>query len=118
MRGKVASPEPGRPASRHPTPVVLALLALASTARAAWPERPVTLIIPFGAGASPDISGRLLAERLAAAWGQPVVVQNLPGASATIGVDRVAKAAPDGCMLGYTGGDAMVVRPSMDPPTP
>lgn len=85
---------------------------------AAWPERPVTLVVPFGAGAAPDTIGRLLAERLAAAWRQPVVVQNLPGASATIGIDRVAKAAPDGYTFGLTGDGAMVVRVSMDPPIP
>ncbi len=94
------------------------LLAATLPAAAAWPERAVTLIVPFGPGASPDLSARVLAERLSAAWGQPVVIQNVPGASATIGVDRVAKAAPDGYTLGYTGDGAMVVRVSMDPPTP
>lgn len=88
------------------------------TPAAAWPERPVTLVVPFGAGSAPDTIGRLLAERLADAWRQTVVVQNLPGASATIGVDRVAKAAPDGYTLGLTGDGAMVVRVSMDPPIP
>jgi tripartite-type tricarboxylate transporter receptor subunit TctC len=76
------------------------------------------MIIPFGAGAAPDVIGRLLAERLAAAWGQPVVVQNVPGASATLGVDRVAKARPDGYTIGLTGDGAMVVRVSMSPPIP
>jgi tripartite-type tricarboxylate transporter receptor subunit TctC len=110
-----------RPAARlRRLAFLLGLLALmpAEGASAAWPERPVTLIVPFGAGASPDISARVLAERLSAAWKQPVVVQNVPGASATIGVDRVAKAAPDGYTLGYTGDGAMVVRVSMDPPIP
>ncbi|MBY0334413.1 MAG: tripartite tricarboxylate transporter substrate binding protein [Acetobacteraceae bacterium] len=96
----------------------LLLAWLATGARAAWPERPVTLIVPFGAGSSPDISARIIADRLGAALGQPVVVQNMPGASATIGVDRVAKSAPDGYTLGYTGDGAMVVRVSMDPPIP
>lgn len=99
----------------------LALLLLLMAIRpglAAWPERPVTLVVPFGAGASPDILARLLAVQLAAHWGHPVVVQNLPGASATLGIDRVAKAAPDGYTLGFTGDGAMVVRVSMDPPIP
>ncbi|MES2711461.1 MAG: tripartite tricarboxylate transporter substrate binding protein [Pseudomonadota bacterium] len=100
-------------------PLLGLLLAIACAGGAqAWPDRPVTLLIPFGAGASPDVIGRLLAERLAARWGQPVVVQNLPGASATIGVDRVARAAPDGHTIGLTGDGAMVVRVSMDPPLP
>lgn len=85
---------------------------------APWPSRPVTLVVPFAAGASPDILARILAERLSATWRQPVVVQNVPGASATIGVDRVAKAPPDGYMLGLTGDGAMVVRANMDPPLP
>lgn len=97
---------------------LFAILAIAAPASAAWPERPVTLVVPFGAGSSPDISARIVAERLGAVWGQPLVVQNVPGASATIGVDRVAKAAPDGYTLGYTGDGAMVVRVSMDPPIP
>lgn len=97
--------------------LVLALaLLVVRPASAAWPERPVALVVPFAAGASPDILARVLAERLSAAWAQPVVVQNLPGASATIGVDRVAKAPPDGYTLGLTGDGAMVVRVSMDPP--
>ncbi len=100
--------------------VILALIlaTLLPMAAQAWPDRPVTLIVPFGAGAAPDVVGRLLAERLAARWGQPVVVQNLPGASATIGVDRVARAAPDGHTIALTGDGAMVVRVSMDPPVP
>jgi tripartite-type tricarboxylate transporter receptor subunit TctC len=112
----------GRNASAFlPAGMMLMLLVLGATtssARAAWPERPVTLVVPFGAGSSPDISARVVADRLATAWGQPVVVQNVPGASATIGVDRVAKAPPDGYTLGYTGDGAMVVRVSMDPPIP
>ncbi|WP_426960143.1 Bug family tripartite tricarboxylate transporter substrate binding protein [Muricoccus radiodurans] len=98
--------------------IVLALpvLGLARPAAAAWPERPVTLVVPFGAGSAPDLLARLLADPLAATWGQPVVVQNVPGASATLGVDRVARAAPDGYTLGFTGDGAMVVRVSMDPP--
>jgi tripartite-type tricarboxylate transporter receptor subunit TctC len=105
--------------------ILLFLLALAPAvafggrpAAAAWPERPVTFVIPFAAGASPDVLGRLIAERLSAGWGQPVVVQNLPGASATIGVDRIARSAPDGYTIGLTGDGAMVVRVSMDPPIP
>jgi len=98
--------------------IILAVtLLLPSTARA-WPDRPVTLVIPFGAGAAPDGIGRLLAERLTARWNQPVVVQNVPGASSTIGVDRVARAAPDGYTIALTGDGAMVVRVSMDPAPP
>lgn len=51
-------------------------------------------------------------------WGQPIVIHNVPGAGATIGVDRIAKAPRDGYTIGLTGDAAMVVRVSMDPPTP
>jgi tripartite-type tricarboxylate transporter receptor subunit TctC len=101
--------------------IALAVLLLAplgpiGPAQAAWPERPVSLIVPFAAGASPDVFGRLIADRLSALWGQPVVVQNVPGAGATIGVDKVVRSAPDGYVIGLTGDGAMVVRISMDPP--
>ena len=93
------------------------LLFLLRAARAGeWPDRPVALVVPFGPGSPADILARLLAPRLGVAWGQPVVVQNLPGASSTIGVDHVAKAVPDGHTLVLSGDGGIVVRPSMDPP--
>ncbi len=91
---------------------------LATPAAASWPERPVTIVVPFAAGAAPDVLARLYADRLSTAWGRPVVVQNVPGAGGTIGVDRVAKAAPDGYTLIQAGDAAIVVRPSMSPPLP
>ncbi len=95
------------------------LLGLCAPALAqGWPSRPVTLVVPFGAGSAADILGRMLAELLSPRWGQPVVVQNIPGASSTIGVDRVAKAPPDGHALALSGDGAIVVRPSMEPPPP
>lgn len=97
--------------------VATALLARPAIA-ADWPQRSVTFVVPFGAGSSPDVIGRLMAERLSAIWGQPVVIQNVPGAGATIGVDRIAKAPRDGYTIGLTGDAAMVVRVSMDPPPP
>lgn len=98
---------------------LLAAPLLALPARAAtWPERAVTIVSPFPPGQSGDVMARLLAQPLAAAWGQPVVVQNLPGASSTIGVDRVAKAAPDGLTLLISGDAPLVVRVHMDPAPP
>jgi tripartite-type tricarboxylate transporter receptor subunit TctC len=101
------------------TTLALPLLALPRLARGAeWPERPINLIVAFGPGSAADIIARLLAPRLTAEFGQPVVVQNIAGASSTIGVDRVAKAAPDGHTLVLSGDGAIVSRPNMDPPTP
>jgi tripartite-type tricarboxylate transporter receptor subunit TctC len=74
-------------------------LAQAQTSDQSWPQRPVRFIIPLGPGSGVDITARLLADKLAAKWGQPVVVENRPGAGATIGTDAVAKAAPDGYTL-------------------
>lgn len=98
--------------------LVAAGYLLAAGPSAAWPDRPVTVIAPFGPGTSQDVLARLLAPRLQAAWGQPVVVNNVTGAAGTIGVDRVAKAQPDGYTLVLAGDAAIVVRVSMSPRPP
>jgi tripartite-type tricarboxylate transporter receptor subunit TctC len=67
-----------------------------------WPARPVHMIVPFPAGSSPDLVARLLTEKLAPALGQPVVVENRPGAGGNLGTALVAKAAPDGYTLGFS----------------
>jgi tripartite-type tricarboxylate transporter receptor subunit TctC len=61
-----------------------------------YPSRPVTLVVPYGPGGITDILARILAEGLRGPLGQPVIIENVPGASGTIGVGRVARAAPDG----------------------
>ncbi|MGZ5173230.1 MAG: Bug family tripartite tricarboxylate transporter substrate binding protein [Burkholderiales bacterium] len=74
---------------------VLALFAIGVQAQN-YPSRPVRMVIHIGPGSSMDIVGRVLAQKLNETWGQPVIVDNRAGASGTIGMDTVAKAAPDG----------------------
>ena len=64
-----------------------------------WPAKPVRIIVPFPAGGSADLLPRAVAEKLAAKWGQPVIVDNRPGAAGNIGADAVFRADPDGYTL-------------------
>src|SRR5678809_799874 len=76
---------------------VLTLLFFSTAAIAqSFPTRPVTLVSPFPPGGSTDTTARIIAERMRAPLGQSVVVENVGGAGGTIGVGRVARAAPDG----------------------
>jgi len=78
---------------------IIALLAVSTPHAQHYPSRPVRLIVPFPAGSTPDTVGRALGNKLAESWGQPVVVENRPGAGANIGAAEVARAAADGYTL-------------------
>ena len=81
--------------------LVLAVIALPALAQsdAAFPARPIRLVVPFAAGGGNDLLARVISQRLQTAWGQAVLVDNKPGAGGNIGADFVAKSAPDGHTL-------------------
>jgi len=87
-------------------------LAAAVTAPA-WPSRPIKLVVPFPAGSSPDTIARLIAEPLAQALGQPVVVDNRPGAGGNLGTAAVARAEPDGTTFLFTIQGPLVTAPML-----
>jgi len=92
---------------------------LGAAARAGtWPDRPVRLVIPFGAGGSVDVVGRLLAEKLGPLLGQPVVIDNRPGGGTAIGAQHVARAAPDGYTLFYGTPATQIINPTLMPNLP
>ncbi|NGM19103.1 tripartite tricarboxylate transporter substrate binding protein [Roseomonas stagni] len=100
-------------------PLLLAPLLSAMPARAqSWPTRPIRLIVPFAPGGTTDVMARLVAERLGAQLGQPVVVENRAGAGATIGAAAVAQAAPDGHVLAMSNSTSHGVSPALYPAIP
>jgi tripartite-type tricarboxylate transporter receptor subunit TctC len=77
----------------------------------AWPARPIKLVVPFPAGSSPDLIGRLIAEPLGQALGQAIVIDNRPGAGGNVGTGAVAKAEPDGYTFLFTIQGPLVTAP-------
>ena len=99
--------------------VAAGLLAVACAAHAqaasgdAYPTRPVRFIVPFTPGGNTDVQGRLIAQKLAAMWGQQVVVDNRPGAGGTLGVETTARSNPDGYTLVLASFGNILVGPAL-----
>lgn len=92
--------------------IVSLMMCAASYAAEPYPSKPGRLILPFGAGASTDIIGRIFAQRFSEAWGQNLVVDNRPGAAGILGTELASKAAPDGYTI-FTYGINQAVTPHL-----
>jgi tripartite-type tricarboxylate transporter receptor subunit TctC len=97
---------------------LLAFACSAAHAQQAYPSRPIRIVVPFPPGGTSDILSRLLGPKLTEKWGQPVVVESRPGAAGAIGVEVVAKSAPDGYTLVLSDLGVLVILPVLYPKTP
>jgi tripartite-type tricarboxylate transporter receptor subunit TctC len=93
--------------------IVLCASATLDVQAQTWPSKPVRIVVPFPPGGPADLLPRLLGPKLTEIWGQPVVVENKPGAGGNIGMDTVAKAAPDGYTLVVGPNGNLVVNPHL-----
>lgn len=97
--------------------VGLSVASVAAFAQSAYPNRPIRLVLPYPPGGGTDIVARLLSQKMSQSMGQPVIVDNKPGASTIIGTDQVAKAAPDGYTIGLIT-DSHAINPTFFPKLP
>ena len=97
---------------------VICLLAAAAAAAQVYPSKPLRVVVPFPAGGPTDIVARLLAPKLTELMGQQVIVENRAGANGLIGVDHVAKSAPDGYTMAMTTASPVAISPAVYPKMP
>jgi len=96
--------------------LVLLLAALSSAAGAlaqTYPAKPIRLVVPFPPGGAADLTARTLGQKMGDQLGQPIVIENKPGANGVLGIDTVAKAAPDGYTIVLTDRGSLAVNPSL-----
>ncbi len=94
------------------------VLAAPVQAQGAYPNKPIRMIVPLGAGSAVDVAARLLAQKMSENMGQAIVVENITGASGIIGADRLAKAAPDGYTIGGFNDSVLTMVPNLNKNTP
>jgi tripartite-type tricarboxylate transporter receptor subunit TctC len=93
--------------------LALLLAPFAAASAQDWPNRAVTMIVPYAAGGPVDTLGRILAARLSEILGQQVVVENVPGAGGMTGASRAAKAAPDGYTVLLSGSAVLAINQTL-----
>jgi len=98
--------------------LTIAAAVIPGAAQAAWPDRPIKLIVPFSAGSSSDTIARIVAAKMSDALRQPIVIENRVGGSTIIGTDAVAKSAPDGYTLGLANTTTHAVSASVNSKLP
>jgi tripartite-type tricarboxylate transporter receptor subunit TctC len=107
---------------RHWLVASLALAACAFTGAAAsqpaFPAKPIRIVVPYTAGGTTDMLARLVGKKMTEKWGQPVVIENKPGANGIIGMDVVAKSAPDGYTLGLASPGTHAINQALYPSLP
>ncbi|MFM7004266.1 MAG: Bug family tripartite tricarboxylate transporter substrate binding protein, partial [Limnohabitans sp.] len=105
-----------------PSKIVIALAVAASLGfsgasfaqtAAGFPSKPIKIVVPFPAGGTSDVLARIFGQKITENWGQPVVVENRPGASGNLGADFVAKSAPDGYTLALMDVGNLVISPAL-----
>ena len=120
----MSASQPTRPKDAVPSPIRLrrrdvlvagvggvAALGMRPSAAAAFPERPVRIVVPYSVGVGPDVIARSVAERLARQWGQPVLIDNKPGASGIVAFSEVRRTAADGHTLFLADTATLAVNP-------
>jgi tripartite-type tricarboxylate transporter receptor subunit TctC len=98
--------------------VLVAALWMTGAFAQTYPNKPIRIVVPYAAGGTSDILARQIGPKLNEAWGQPVVIENKPGANGNVGADFVAKSAPDGYTLLLTDLGGLVISASVYPKLP
>ena len=92
---------------------IAALLPLAALAQAGYPNKPIRMIVPLGAGSAVDVAARIVVQKMSTNMGQQIVIENIVGASGIVGADKLAKAAPDGYTIGGLNDSIMTMVPAL-----
>ena len=110
-------PIPTRIAARCAAALIFAALCVAARAED-FPARPIHMIVAFAPGGTADFTARVIADKMQTLLGQPIAVENKPGANGAIGADYVGKSEPDGYTLFFSTAGALTINPSLRPDLP